>query len=107
MTKLKSVSKLKKLVASPFLAIGRFLKNLTAPIRANKKFRRARKTFLKSPFKGYFKDSYSELKMVTWPNRATALKLTGTVIVFSLVFAVFTTLLDIGFEKIAKKIFLN
>jgi preprotein translocase SecE subunit len=107
MAKMNLVSKLKKIAATPFIAIGRFLKNITYPIRANKSFRRARRTFLKSPFKGYFKDSYNELKMVTWPDRATALKLTGTVIVFSLTFAVFTTLLDIGFEKIAKKIFLN
>lgn len=102
---LKSI--LTNLIVTPFRFVSRALKKVTAPIRANRQFRKARKSFLKSPFKGYFKDSYNELKKVTWPNRRTTLRLTATVIVFSLTFAVFTTLLDVGFEKIAKKIFLN
>lgn len=107
MAKVKLVSKVKKVVKSPFVFIFILLKKVTAPVRQNKQYLRARKTFLKSPFRGYFKDSYAELKLVTWPNWATSWRLTGTVIVFSVTFAVFTTFLDIGFEKIAKKIFLN
>lgn len=107
MAKVKLVSKVKQVLKTPFVLIFNLLKKLTSPIRSNKLYRRSRKTFLKSPFRGYFKDSYAELKLVEWPNWATSWKLTGTVIVFSVAFAVLTTLLDIGFEKLAKKIFLN
>ena len=99
--------KVRESVSAPFRAIGRFFKKVSAPIRNNKMWKRARKSFLKSPFKGYFKDSFQELKMVTWPDRKTSLRLTGIVIVFSVIFAVVTTLLDIGFDRLAKEIFLN
>lgn len=107
MAKVKLVSKVKKVLKTPFVFIFNLLKKVTAPVRQNKQYRRARKTFLKSPFRGYFKESYAELKLVQWPDWKTSWKLTGTVIVFSVTFAVFTTFLDIGFEKLAKKIFLN
>lgn len=107
MAKAKRFDKVKSLIKAPFVYIFKVLKKLTAPIRSNKAYKRARNTFLKSPFNGYFKDSYAELKLVQWPDWKTSWKLTGTVIVFSVAFAIFTTFLDIGFEKIAKKIFLN
>lgn len=107
MAKTKRFGKFKSLIKAPFVSIFKFLKKLTAPIRSNKAYKTARKSFLKSPFKGYFKESYAELKHVEWPDWKTSWKLTGTVIVFSVAFAVLTTFLDIGFEKLAKKIFLN
>lgn len=107
MAKTSLKAKFKNAIMFPFMKVIDLLKKLTLPFRSSKRWQRARKSFLKSPFKGYFKDSYNELKQVEWPNRATSWKLTGTVIVFSAAFAVLTTLLDIGFEKIAKKIFLN
>jgi len=102
----KTVKKL-SFVKKPFIAVKQLLVKITAPIRGNTLYKRSRKTFLRSPFRGYFKDAWSELKQVTWPDRKTSWKLTGTVIVFSVIFSVFTTLLDVGFEKIAKIIFLN
>lgn len=107
MTKSRSIKKKLSVVLVPFVAIGKFSKKATAPIRANKSWQKARKTFLKSPFRGYFRDSWAELKKVQWPDRATSWKLTFTVIVFSVAFSVFTTVIDVGFEKIAKKIFLK
>lgn len=99
--------KISKAVAVPFTFIGAILKKLSAPVRKNKLWRYARKKFLKSPFGGYFKESFRELKKVTWPNRKTSIRLTGVVIVFSVIFAIITTLLDIGFDRLAKEIFLN
>lgn len=99
--------KVRKTVSVPFVAVGRFSKKVSAPIRNNKTWKRARKSFLKSPFKGYFRDSLQELKKVTWPDRKTSLRLTGIVIIFSVIFAAITTLLDIGFDRLAKEIFLN
>lgn len=65
-----------------------------------------RKIF-RSPFRGYFVSSWQELKKVTWPDRKTSWKLTFTVIMFSVIFSAFTAGLDVGFEKLAKQIFLR
>lgn len=99
--------KVSKVITVPFSAGLAGMKKVTAPIRSNKMWKKSRRTFLKSPFKGYFKDSLKELKQVTWPDRRTSLRLTGIVIVFSVIFAIITTLLDIGFDRLAKEIFLN
>ncbi len=79
----------------------------TRPVRQTRVWKFLRRTILRSPFRGYFVDSWRELKKVTWPNRRTSWKLTFTVILFSVVFAVITTSLDFGFEKLAKQIFLK
>lgn len=90
-----------------FSSVGRFISKATMPMRKTGAWKWLRKYILRSPFNGYFVDSFRELKKVTWPDRKTAWKLTLVVIVFSVAFSVFTTLLDVGFEKLAKQIFLN
>ena len=65
-----------------------------------------RKIF-RSPFRGYFVSSWQELRKVEWPDRKTSWKLTFTVIFFSVFFSAFTAGLDVGFEKLAKQIFLK
>ncbi len=87
--------------------IGGFFARITAPVRRTKVWKFLRRTILRSPFRGYFVESFKELKHVTWPDRKTAWKLTLTVVLFSALFAVFTTALDYGFEEIAKRIFLR
>lgn len=56
----------------------------------------------KTGFTSYFRKSYQELKLVTWPTRKTAAKLTFAVIVFSTVLAVVIRLIDLGFEFLVK-----
>lgn len=90
-----------------FGSIGRFKNKVTMPVRKTGAWKWLRKYILRSPFNGYFVDSFRELKKVTWPDRKTAWRLTLVVIVFSVAFSIFTTLLDVGFEKLAKQIFLN
>lgn len=97
----------KSLIKRPLNAIGRFFVRITAPIRNSKPWKFLRRTILRSPFRGYFVNSWRELKKVEWPNRKTAWKLTLTVFIFSAVFAVFTAAIDLGFEKLAKEIFLK
>ena len=63
-----------------------------------------RKIF-RSPFRGYFVSSWQELRKVEWPDRKTSWKL--TFIFFSVFFSAFTAGLDVGFEKLAKQIFLK
>lgn len=83
------------------------VRKATSPIRNNRVWKFLRRTILRSPFRGYFVNSWRELKHVEWPNRATAWKLTFTVFMFSVIFAVFTSALDLGFEKLARQIFLK
>lgn len=54
----------------------------------------------KNRFVRYFRESYEELKKVTWPNRATTLKSTYAVIGVSLAVALFIGVLDFIFSKI-------
>ncbi len=67
----------------------------------------ALKKIFRSPFRGYFVGSWRELREVEWPDRKTSWKLTFIVIMFSVVFSLFTAGLDVGFEKVAKQIFLK
>lgn len=55
----------------------------------------------------YIRDSYRELKKVTWPDKKTAWKLTGTVFLFSFVMALFLFGLDSAFSKMFEKLFLK
>jgi preprotein translocase SecE subunit len=55
--------------------------------------------FLTSPF--------SEIRLVTWPNRKVTLRLTFAVVIFATIFGIMVSLLDWGFEIIFKKVFLH
>ncbi len=46
------------------------------------------------------KETFSELKRVTWPTIPNALKSTGVVIVIVLIFLVLITLINIGFTEL-------
>ena len=46
------------------------------------------------------KETFSELKRVTWPTLPKALKATGVVIVIVLVFMVIVTCVNVGFTKL-------
>jgi preprotein translocase SecE subunit len=98
------MKKLFKRVASTII---NFFAKITRPVRKTRMWKWLRKHILKSPFKGYFVSSWKELKHVTWPDRKKATRLTLTVIAFALVFAIFTAVLDLGFERLAREIFLN
>ena len=47
-----------------------------------------------------FKETFSELKRVTWPTIGNALKSTGVVIVIVLIFLVVTTGVNYGFSAL-------
>lgn len=48
---------------------------------------------------GYFTNSWQELKKVTWPTKNQAIKLTGIVLGFCLVAALFLGLIDGAFSS--------
>lgn len=55
----------------------------------------------------YFRDSWTELTKVTWPNRKQAIKLVAAVLVFSIVFALYIAVLDTLFSNMLQKLILK
>jgi len=55
----------------------------------------------------YFRNSWSELRLVTWPNFTQTRRLTGAVIIFSIIFAVIIAITDYGLDKVFKKVILD
>lgn len=55
----------------------------------------------------YFKESWTELRQVTWPSRKETIKLTLAVFVFAIVFGVLIAITDYGLEKIFKRLLLD
>lgn len=54
----------------------------------------------------YFRDSYAELKKVTWPSRKETWRLFIAVSIFAIVLAGLIAVVDYGFEKIVERMFL-
>ena len=52
----------------------------------------------------FLKDVRLELKKVSWPSRQETVKLTGVVILISVILAAFLGLLDLGFLTLLNKL---
>jgi len=55
----------------------------------------------------YFYRSWQELKLVTWPSRKQSFRLTGAVIVFSVIFGALIAVVDFGLDKLFKQVILK
>lgn len=55
----------------------------------------------------YFRQSWKELRQVTWPTRRESWQLTSAVIIFSVIFGVLIALVDLGLDKIFKQVLLK
>ncbi len=55
----------------------------------------------------YFRNSWNELRQVTWPTRRETFRLTGAVIAFSVVFGAVIALVDFGLDKLFKEVLLK
>lgn len=55
----------------------------------------------------YLRESWTELKLVTWPNRKETTSLTLAVVAFALVFSVMIGIIDYGLDKLFKALLLN
>ena len=55
----------------------------------------------------YFRNSWKELRKVTWPTRRESRRLTVAVIIFAIVFGVLIALVDYGLDKVFKRILLK
>lgn len=54
----------------------------------------------------FFRDAWQEVRQVTWPSRQETWKLTLAVFIFAMVFGTVIWLVDIGIERIFRKILL-
>lgn len=81
-----------RVIAKPFKALGKF-----------KLFRALGRILLPT----YFRNSWRELRQVTWPNRKQSRQLTFAVIIFSVIFGVLVAVVDMGLDKLFKKVILN
>lgn len=55
----------------------------------------------------YFRNSWRELRQVTWPNMRESTRLTIAVILFAIIFGAIVTVLDIGLDKIFKEVLIK
>lgn len=86
-------------IAKPFKPIGKLL----AKLGKLKPFRIIGRILLPS----YFRNSWKELKQVTWPGRKESWQLTLAVIIFATLFGVMIALVDFGLDKAFKQVLLK
>ena len=55
----------------------------------------------------YVRNSWRELRHVTWPNRRESLRLTSAVIIFATIFGILIAIVDFGLDKVFKKVILK
>lgn len=98
-TEPRRLQKTSRKVSAPFRATGRGLKKAgrLKPFRIL--------GFIIVP--PYFRNSWKELKQVTWPPFKVSLRLTFAVIIFALVFGALVALLDFGLDKLFREVLLK
>ena len=52
----------------------------------------------------FLHEAWAEMKLVTWPTKKEAARLTGAVIIFAVIFSIFVQVLDFLFSKLIKVI---
>jgi len=55
----------------------------------------------------YFRNSWRELRQVTWPTGKESRRLTLAVILFAIVFGALVAVLDLGLDKVFKQVLLK
>jgi preprotein translocase SecE subunit len=55
----------------------------------------------------YFRNSWKELRQVTWPTKRVSLRLTFAVLIFAIVFGAIIAVVDFGLDKLFKEILLK
>jgi preprotein translocase SecE subunit len=89
---------------------------------ASRPFRFAARIFRHRPFKSigkvlhfvarlilprYFRNSWSELRLVSWPSRKQTRQLTSAVLIFAVVFGALVALVDYGLDKLFREVLLK
>jgi preprotein translocase SecE subunit len=96
-----------KAVKSPKAKKRLFLRSKSHDNKKSEKVKKGKKERRFHIIPRFFPESFRELKEVTWPNGRETIRLTIAVIMFSVVFGAIVGLIDLGFDKIFKKVFLH
>lgn len=96
---------------------GRAVRPLTSPVRNGaaklRRFKPLKPVFALFRLIGlilappYVRNSWRELRQVTWPTRRQARQLTGAVLIFAAIFGAVIALVDYGLDKVFKSLLLN
>ena len=90
-------------VAIPFRLIGRYFAKLGRFLGKYKVFRVIGRILWPT----YFRNSWKELKQVTWPARRETLQLVLAVIIFSSIFGILIAIVDYGLNKLFKQLIIG
>ena len=90
-------------IAMPFRWIGRQIAKLGRFLGKFKVFRILGKILWPT----YFRNSWKELRQVTWPTGRETWQLTLAVIVFSVIFGVVIAITDFGLDKLFKQVIIK
>lgn len=55
----------------------------------------------------YFKEAWQELEKVSWPDRATSLRLTTAVLVMAAILGIFIAIADFGLTELLQRFILG
>lgn len=92
--------------------VGRFLKRIAHPFRfvlapfKTKPMRFIGRILAKILLLNYFRQSWQELKQVTWPGRRETIQLTFAVFVFAISFGLLIAVVDFGLDKLFREVLL-
>jgi preprotein translocase subunit SecE len=97
-------------IGAPFRFIGRLFTKLGQFLGKYRIFRAIGKVckFIgRILWPAYFRNSWKELRQVTWPTRRETWQLTLAVIIFSVIFGVIIAFVDYGLDKAFKQILIK
>jgi preprotein translocase SecE subunit len=89
------------------LKLPKKLKKVKEPKTSKSKFKKYFRFLKIFSIFGFLISPFREIKLVTWPDWKTTLRLTFAVVCFSVIFGIMVSLLDWIFEIIFKKVFLH
>ena len=102
----KRFGKTRRAIAAPFRKLGSVLRRF-GRLRIWKPVRFVARIIGRVLFPRYLRNSWRELRMVTWPNGKQTRQLTGAVIAFSVIFGLFIAAFDYGLDKLFKQVILK
>src|SRR5579884_3756160 len=102
----QTLRKIKRVLSYPFIKAGEGIKAFFG-LSVFKPFRKPARIIGKIIFPSYFRKSFAELKLVTWPSFKQSRQLTFAVLVFAVVFGLAIAGLDWGLDKAFKNLLLK
>jgi preprotein translocase SecE subunit len=95
--------KVRRIIAKPFVVVYRAIVNF--PVF--KPLKRPLRILGKILIPPYFRNSWKELKLVTWPSMRESIRLTYAVLIFAIIFGTSVAIVDYGLDSLFKHILLK